>query len=323
MLQYFSGTCETARKRLLETALHHLPTKYPSISHLPINQAQNASCDLIHAKREGNHALLILSSGLHGIEGFTGSAMQLRFLEEHLARLNSSEVDLLFIHAMNVDTMDHHTYAPFRGVFIPKAGSGSRFGHFPFSFQTVSRLLPIGPGRLFKSATTVPVPQPISIHFDGQPPDPYIHDVLSAVSYLITPYSHVLFLDCHTGHGLQTEVQLVLPSADCRTPDHLKEFTRYPIVEHPLYLFEGEWLNSLYQWTHEKQIGFLGLIIECGTAKDSSGFRLPLQAIFTENRLWRQHVMNETDLLFSHMVELMNDPLNYPLLKRNLTWSSS
>jgi hypothetical protein len=37
------------------------------------------TCDLIHAKRDGNHTLLGLKSGLHGIESYTGSTMQLHF----------------------------------------------------------------------------------------------------------------------------------------------------------------------------------------------------------------------------------------------------
>ncbi len=45
--------------------------------------------------------LLILSSGVHGIEGYVGSAVQQMFMEDLLVNMNLSEMGVLLIHGMN------------------------------------------------------------------------------------------------------------------------------------------------------------------------------------------------------------------------------
>lgn len=52
-------------------------------------------------KKKQPRKLLVLTSGLHGIEGFTGSAIQLMFIDKILSRLSLNELGVVFIHGLN------------------------------------------------------------------------------------------------------------------------------------------------------------------------------------------------------------------------------
>jgi hypothetical protein len=49
----------------------------------------------------GNNRLLVLQSGIHGVEAYAGSAIQVRLLEHHLDRLLEAGFDILLVHALN------------------------------------------------------------------------------------------------------------------------------------------------------------------------------------------------------------------------------
>ncbi len=51
--------------------------------------------------------LLVLLTGLHGIEGFVGAVMLRLFIDEFLPRLDPSSTGLLVIHALNPWGMQH------------------------------------------------------------------------------------------------------------------------------------------------------------------------------------------------------------------------
>ena len=52
--------------------------------------------------------LLILNSGLHGIEGYTGSAIQIMFMEQILAESDLDNIGVLFIHGLNPYGFKYH-----------------------------------------------------------------------------------------------------------------------------------------------------------------------------------------------------------------------
>ena len=57
--------------------------------------------DTAVASRDGNRNLLVLESGLHGVEAFAGAAVERRVMRERAAALLGRGFDLLLIHAIN------------------------------------------------------------------------------------------------------------------------------------------------------------------------------------------------------------------------------
>ena len=125
----------------------------------------------------------------------------------------------------------------------------------------------------------------------------------------------------------------------------VKKIFHYPIVENPreqqFYKIEGEWLNWMYRYTKQQNLGFMGFTVECGTVgKGPIGLLRSLKATIDESRLfagraecapairkrfdelyipsskqWRKQVLKEADLIFEQMVQFINDPSNHTLMK--------
>jgi hypothetical protein len=73
-------------------------------------------------------ALLIHSSGTHGVEGFTGSAIQVAYLRRLAAERPPPHVALVFIHAINALCMAESRWWNERGVDLNRNYMGPREG---------------------------------------------------------------------------------------------------------------------------------------------------------------------------------------------------
>lgn len=102
---FFSETYEDCRAAFVSEA-KALEAQYDSVQIGKIMVASNVDSDLsidwcyIPAQKKKSK-LLILNSGLHGIEGYTGNAIQLMFIEEILKGKQLDDIGVLFIHGLN------------------------------------------------------------------------------------------------------------------------------------------------------------------------------------------------------------------------------
>jgi hypothetical protein len=96
---YFSEDYVTARRRFLEAAI----ATHASIHTLPLSsralENQQLSIDIAWIGALEPSRVLIHSSGLHGVEGFAGSAIQLALLDQHPSI--PSDGAILVVHALN------------------------------------------------------------------------------------------------------------------------------------------------------------------------------------------------------------------------------
>lgn len=92
----YSESYEEARTRFRQ--------EWPQAEHgsfpVPNNQGEDNTVDYIYFPGAPHSKLLIITSGVHGIEGFTGSALQWNFLE-HLKEMKRPDLSLLIVHALN------------------------------------------------------------------------------------------------------------------------------------------------------------------------------------------------------------------------------
>ena len=103
----FSPDYATARERFREAVQqlnwplesHPIPGQGPNGEDLTIDVAVSPCQPDIHGREPEPSQTLVLSSGLHGVEGYFGSAVQLAFLEQKAADLRGMRC--LLIHALN------------------------------------------------------------------------------------------------------------------------------------------------------------------------------------------------------------------------------
>jgi hypothetical protein len=187
--------------------------------------------------------LLILSSGVHGIEGYTGSALQALFLSTLLQPTLASGTSVLLLHGMNpygfrywsrftvdrVDlnrnwfaseefptTLDDSLYDGFLSVFNPDGPAS--FGDLDFFWFAVRHLVPslgsIQSGALTRAAGQGQYRYPDGLEFGGQAFQPQKAIFLSQVGPFLDAFDQVLHLDLHTGLGHRRMQLLPNPPVD-------------------------------------------------------------------------------------------------------------
>ncbi len=184
-----------------------------------------------------DHRVMVLSSGVHGLEGFTGSALQQLFLHEQLERTLAAGIDVLVIHGINVWGMQNyrrHTearvdlnrnwflpdefphditdgeYDSFRGVF--EHDERAHFSNLDFTHFVAANLVPnlrsARSGALTKAAAQGQYSHPEGISFGGNGYEPHRAVVVDALNRYVTGHANVMALDLHTGLG-RRQLQLL------------------------------------------------------------------------------------------------------------------
>ncbi|MEE3718001.1 DUF2817 domain-containing protein [Tumidithrix elongata RA019] len=98
---YFSPDYFTARSRFLSLAqaANCRVESHPFQQQSP--NGEDLTIDVAILGSENAKRTIVISSGLHGVEGFLGSAIQLAFLESHFAKELRTDLSFVLIHALN------------------------------------------------------------------------------------------------------------------------------------------------------------------------------------------------------------------------------
>ena len=102
-LQPFSASYAVARNRFLEAARARADHLHSFVIDAPGSQDEVLALDAALIRPANERALLVVTSGTHGVEGFCGSGCQLALLGDDglLAQAQQAQVALLLVHALN------------------------------------------------------------------------------------------------------------------------------------------------------------------------------------------------------------------------------
>lgn len=98
-VNYFSQTYSEARSRFLEAAARRGPSVERYVNPVGGPEGVELTTDVVWLGPDDASRVLVLVSGTHGVEGYTGSAAQLLALESELPTANDTAV--LLVHAIN------------------------------------------------------------------------------------------------------------------------------------------------------------------------------------------------------------------------------
>ncbi|MDE2564492.1 MAG: M14 family metallopeptidase [Burkholderiales bacterium] len=115
---YFSANYRQARQRFVEAAVAAGMTVQTHAHPLPGAEGEALAMDVARGGGFDAPALLIVSSGCHGVEGYAGSAVQNAVLADAalLGAAQAAGVALLFIHALNPHGYSHDRRVTHEGV---------------------------------------------------------------------------------------------------------------------------------------------------------------------------------------------------------------
>lgn len=242
--------------------------------------------------------LLILSSGIHGIEGYTGSALQSHFLKTK----RSSGYGVLILHGINAHGMKHFRRVTENNVDLNRNfdvsdelfrmknpeyeklysflnTSCSRFLFYP---KAIGLILKHGMENLRRAILRGQYEFPEGIFFGGKTFEPQVNLVLDLVTEVARGYEEILLIDLHTGYGEKGKLHLFGDRSPFIDPDYMKTvFGNLPVdfgQEKDFYAVTGGFTVFLAKLFHGKA-KFAGVVFEFGTI-DSQKISGSLESLY-------------------------------------------
>jgi len=238
-LIYFQDSYEECRKSFILSA-SKITGKYENvlISKLKVESKkdQDLTIDYCYIPAQNKFKrLLILSSAVHGIEGYVGSAVQQMFMEELLEKTDLSDLGVLLIHGMNpygfkykrrvsennVDlnrncSKDNKLYksintgySDLNTMLNPKEPvSLTSIKNIFFQLDAIQKILQYSMGTLRQAVLQGQYQYPDGLYFGGNELEPSIKVVAPVIKQIAQNYEVVFNIDLHTGYGARGTLHL-------------------------------------------------------------------------------------------------------------------
>ena len=200
--------------------------------------------------------LLILTTGLHGIEGYVGSGILQLFIEEYLPRLDHETTGLLLVHPINAYGMKHRTRVNKNSVDLnrnfeenfdslkPLNSHYESLAHLlnparplqhplyeKFSFTwNVLKALPKGARHIREAALMGQYRVHNGMYFGGFEPQEETKFIQNIFLNSTRDYKQVVLLDIHTGYGPRWQMTLVNPPSEKMTAKETATRFKVPLV---------------------------------------------------------------------------------------------
>lgn len=202
---------------------------------------------ILRRKKSRSRRLVILSSGVHGVEGFVGSAVQRRLLADFQDGTTALPGDVLFLHGINPHGFKHWRrvneknidlnrnfylkrekvprreknkgYRRLKSFFLP----GFPFTLWPLEFAAFALrfafiALWMGARRFTDAAVNGQFEFKRGIYYGGRKPEPVVKVLRSFLKRVVADYREVLHLDIHTGYGEENGI-LLIQNAERGSPE--------------------------------------------------------------------------------------------------------
>jgi hypothetical protein len=261
-LGFFRDSWEEARAQFLDLSAQtkeRIPASEKGVLTIPSRADGQLPIDWLHIPAAAvPRNLVIVSSGVHGPEGFAGSAVQAMILREYLPKARRENTGFLFIHGINAFGMKHgrrfsensvdlNRNAPvspavyatsnegYRGVdaFLNPAGKlnldslDETSFNLRMAWQVVTKGMPA-----FRQASLGGQYQfPKGIFYGGSAPEPQYPELERLITRVLGPYAFAVGIDLHTGVGRRSYMHLMTnPSSG----DEYRKTVESLFVNHPL-----------------------------------------------------------------------------------------
>jgi len=319
-LVYFKETYVDCRKSFLDEAQKHKGLhKGVEISGIAVESPIDPDLSIDYCYIPAQHSferLFILTSAVHGIEGYTGSAVQQMFLRELVKDINLNDMGLLIIHAVNPSGFKNYRRVSENNVDLnrncsteaglylsenkgynelnlflnqrQKVGLTS-FGNFFFPLNAIQKILKYSMGTLRQAVLQGQYQHEKGVYYGGHKLEPSIKAVTPLIQKISKKYKVVFSLDLHTGYGQNGILHLF--------PSPLKDANKKAEIENifsglridwgdtdDFYTVTGDFTSYLEQILPEKH--YLTMTFEFGTldTKTTMGSIKALHNVMLENQ---------------------------------------
>ncbi len=329
-LVYFQDSYHDVRQAFLdgarEAAENDDQTNVISVT-VPGKTDTDLRMDLLYLPPiDSTDKLLVISSGIHGVEGYTGSAVQQMFLKELLSAEVLSEMGILMVHGINPYGLKHIRRTTENNVDLNRGSDTdpSLFLSENPGYATLYKMLNpegavsncslrnqffylIAIGKLLKESMAVlrqavllgQYDYPEGIYYGGQDFEPQIDSLHRILPDFFAPYKTILAIDLHTGYGSRRVLHLFPnPVGDPEIKSKTEAVFEGEHIDwgdsEDFYNISGSFADNFLRKINPEPL-YLYMVFEWGT-KDSQktfGSLKSLQSIINENQGYHHGFKNQ------------------------------
>jgi hypothetical protein len=329
ILPLFPETYEASRERFRDN-LSVIQQYWPKadLSQHRIAGDEDLTIDWIHTSTlDKNEKVLLFTIAEHGIEGYVGSAMQQRFIDKFLSRLDPRTTGLLLVHAINPWGMKYHrrvnphnvdlnrtflysnTFDKFTNpdydrlldiLLADRPFKNLALSNLGYYLKLLQKVLQMG-WPAFKSAFLLgQYRYADGLFYGGEGYQEETKILIDLYRQAFGAYNQILHLDMHTGYGPRYQMSIVNSVHEKRSSQEFIEMFNYPLVvaanPQEFYAIQGDMIDYVYEmWQHEfPEKNLFATAFEFGTYGDGVKGKIGMpRAMSFENRLYWQGTDNE------------------------------
>ncbi len=281
--------------------------------------------------------LIVVSSGLHGIEGFAGSSLQ-RNLMQTLNKTKDLKVDVMLIHALNpwgmknnrrVDKQNidlNRNFAYDQTLYQTKNEDYLKISSFlnpnekiklhtlqklNFFFESIHLIFQYGLDSLRKSILRGQYTEKNGLYFGGNTTSDLQNNIDNLIQNTFIKYKKIIWIDLHTGYGEKNRLHILSNNSNSEAGEKISKLFKNKSVDFgdqkKFYKANGDlcdYLNSKSTVAHE----MIALVFEYGTmdSQKTLGSIESLRRMVIENQGFHHGYddtdsKNETEKLFRDM----------------------
>ncbi len=269
----------------------------------PLSFDSSLTIDVIiaHANKQ-KEKLFILTTGLHGIEGYVGSGIIQLFIEEYLPKFNPDTTGIIIVHPINPHGMKHHQrvnknsvdlnrnfnnisfeqlkeinahYESFGFLLNPSRPLKGELYEKVFFLWNVFKALPRGVKLIRETALMGQYRIHNGMQFGGFELQEETKFMMNLYETVVKDYSQILALDIHTGYGPRYQMTLINPPSRKETAEEtarrFKVKKAAGVNPEEFYTIHGdmsEWLSQMMRSKYPNKPFYAGAF-EFGTYGDS------------------------------------------------------
>lgn len=287
----------------------------------PLKTDPSLSVDCAWAEPRKKENLIIISTGLHGIEGYVGSVMLKIFMDEFAPKINADNTGLLLVHAINpwgmknrrrynennadlnrnfiwdenFDPRVNPDYEPLISMLNPSRPlTNMLLSDMAFISRLLTNIVKLGILRIRQGMLSGQYRHPRGVQFGGQSTQESAQIARGLFQRAFDEYGQIVHLDMHTGYGPRYQMSFVNSTREPASSQELMRRFNYPLIvaatPSDFYTVSGDITEYFYKLRDEKYPSkkLFATCFEFGTF----GASLPMQirsmrVTILENRLFQ------------------------------------
>lgn len=335
---YFKKTYEECDKDFTQQ-FYRIKKSYPKSEIHEFQYSEGSIKSYFFPATKTQQNLLVMVSGIHGIEGFTGSAVQRWLLDQKIntektailmihgfnlygfknfRRVNENNIDLNrnFIAARSQFQPNDANYSELDSFLNPKAPAALNFfSRYSFILRSVFNIARYSLENLRSSILKGQYTFPNGIFYGGDKTQIQSALLADLVQTFMKPYKKIFLIDLHTGYGEKAMLHLLAGKSSDKNSTHLlKVFSNDEIDfsdKKKFYQVEGEMLAYFADKIKlNVDAEIIRIVFEYGTldSQKTLGSIESLRRIILENQNFHHPATADTD----KEIKLLYQEMFYP-----------